>query len=395
MKRVVRYLQNQALEYSDERYSSAAYLSPRRNHEPQQRAHHGSHHHHDSEAPFTKPAPGSSSQKHTRTSPRRTPTPSRISSNIQRVQYASQHILQSYELYIPPAPSATFSAHASGASTPLSPGSGVHTPVQRYWVVYVHGGYFRDPNVLATSFHPALALLSDPDTHDDGIREMQRHVKGYVSINYRLARHEGHPQDPEKTGSYELREAIWPEMLDDVVSALKHWQRKYPEVGARYLLVGHSVGATLALNAVLEARQAGLVPPMGVVGLSGIYDFVKLHESFPSYKNMTANAVDEDQWSSVSPAQHSRAEFDEAWAGASGKKAKRWLILAHSRTDGLVDWGQVEGMQHVFDEGDTVDGGVMCEVVEVKGRHNEVWENGKELARMVREGIGEVMGVDQ
>ena len=38
---------------------------------------------------------------------------------------------------------------------------------------------------------------------------------------------------------------------------------------------------------------------------------------------------------------------------------------------------------------------IMCDLMEVEGRHNEVWEKGNELIRVIGVGVGEMMGLDQ
>ena len=38
---------------------------------------------------------------------------------------------------------------------------------------------------------------------------------------------------------------------------------------------------------------------------------------------------------------------------------------------------------------------IMCDLMEVEGRHNEVWEKGDELVRVIGVGVGEMMGMDQ
>ncbi|KPI36201.1 Kynurenine formamidase [Cyphellophora attinorum] len=401
MKKLTRYLQKQALQYSDEKYSSAAYLSPRRNHEPQEKLKHHL------------KTTSSDNNNHLRPKmpPNRKPSnrgaaiPSRISSNIQRVQYASENILQSYELFIPPPP-----ASESDSAIP-PPYSEKHPstpsfPIKRLWIIFIHGGYFRDPSILASSFHATLSLLTDPNSPDQQILALQRHTAGYVSINYRLAPHEAHPQDPTTTPSYEMRNARWPEILGDVLNALRHFQAKHPSTrpggDEGYVLVGHSVGATLAMNALLHMQnQEGIAPPVGIVGVSGIYDFIRLHETFPGYDAMTRNAVDEEDWEGISVARKRRGEIEAAWAAAGGegggKENKRWLLLAHSKEDTLVDWGQLEAMANVFKMDSSKDGPaavtVKCDVEEIKGKHNACWEDGRELARVIERCVGEIVGV--
>ena len=176
------------------------------------------------------------------------------------------------------------------------------------------------------------------------------------------------------------------------------------------MLVGHSVGATLALNALLGMREKGLVMPKGIVGVSGIYDFLRLHERHPEYRGMTRNAIGEERWEGVSVARKGKKEFEEAWRGVERVNAdeenegrrKRWMILAHSKEDGLVPWSQVEELAGVFedeqqeqqhDEGDGGGEGVeiMSRVIEIKGKHNACWEDGHELARVICEAVGEIL----
>jgi acetyl esterase/lipase len=399
MKKLTRYLQKQALQYSDEKYSSAAYLSPRRNHEPQEKLKH----HLKSTTTDANTYLRPKMPPNRKPSNRGTAIPSRISSNIQRVQYASENILQSYELFIPPPPPSTESE--SAIPPPYSEKQNPPT-AKKLWIIFIHGGYFRDPSILASSFHATLSLLTDPNSPSQPILDLQRHTTGYVSINYRLAPHEAHPQDPATTPAYEMRNARWPEILGDVLGALRHWQGKYPETrpgGTEgYVLVGHSVGATLAMNALLHTQEEGIAPPLGVVGVSGIYDFIKLHETFPGYDAMTRNAVDEADWEGISVARKSRGSIEKAWSttgdGSGGERErKRWLLLAHSKEDSLVDWGQLEAMADVFKAEDSKDEAaavtVKCDVEEIKGKHNACWEDGSELARVIVRCAGEVVGV--
>ena len=380
-------MQNQALEYSDDKYNSAAYLAPKDMKEPQQRQRHGyrSHHitHHVSRA--SNPSAHAHSIPH-HVSGASGPFP--IPHAVQRVQYGSDNILQSYEVYVPEPTPDPIEKAAKANAMDTGEGSGWSTPRPKYWVVYIHGGYFRDPKVTASSFQQTLGQLINPTTSNQAIREVQSHIAGYASINYRLAPHEGHPQD-DSVPEYERRNAQWPEMMNDVLAALKHLQQKH-NFGERYLLVGHSVGATMALLAALKARDAGLEAPMAVAGVCGIYDFEALHKRWPGYDTLTRNAIkDESEWPKASPGRYTRSEYEKAWARGS----QRWVLLAQSKNDGLVDFEQAEEMNKVFEEGK--DGFIMSEVMEIKGKHNEVWEKGGELARVVAAGVGEMMSIDQ
>jgi len=313
-----------------------------------------------------------------------------IPSDITRHQYAQDNILQNYELYIPE----LSSSHLANAQGP------------EYWILYVHGGYLRDPTVTSSSFHPALNQLVSSHQFSD----IRPHVAGYVSIDYRLSPHPNHPQDPDTTSKYELRDAEWPDHLEDVVRAIAHLQQNYG-FGRRYLLVGHSVGATMALLAILTTLPAGvdvdIEPPMVVLGVCGIYDFPRLHSVFPEYQELTTNAIpNEEDQRKASPALYPKATYEEAWLrgeddkdkGERGKR-KRTAVLAHSRSDGLVDWSQVEVMKGVLDAhqdgGDGETGGIDVRLLEIKGAHDEVWAQGDELAKAVAQAVKEMIKLEQ
>ncbi|KAK5055939.1 hypothetical protein LTR84_012489 [Exophiala bonariae] len=432
-----KYMQDQALEASEQKHSGVAYLSSR-DKEPQQRerhrrqTEHTSHHQsragNPSSATHSFPTHVSGGGGYTGASnggpsPKRTPSPlpDKIQREISRHQYAQDNILQSYELYIPEQDASH--AHASQAQD------------KKFWIIFIHGGYFRDDSVTAASFHPALSILTKaPKLHlqhlikpSEDQENIIPYVGGYASINYRLSpRLTKSPQDPDTTPAYELRDAAWPDHIHDVLTAIAHLQRKHG-FGQRYLLVGHSVGATMALLSTLASGKtltntAGakpprmlptIVPPMAALGVSGIYDFGLLHDSFPEYADLTHNAIrDPRDVALASPARYSPAEYRDTWAQRDTQK--RVLILAHSRDDDLVDWKQVEAMAAVFaSESDSPSksksqsprpGGRVAapgadsfavQVVEMKGKHDEIWGLGTELARVIRMGIGALRRLDR
>ncbi|OAP63549.1 hypothetical protein AYL99_02776 [Fonsecaea erecta] len=406
MKKVIRYLQDQALEASQQKYSGSAYLSPKTK-EPQQRVkhhspsyfkdQHTSHHHsrsaHPSSAAHSFPAhtaagtglPGSNGNH----------ISEKIHRDITRHQYALDNILQSYELYVPELDHSHL-ADPSG---------------NKYWVVFVHGGYFRDPTVTSSSFYPALDQLVSGKANDyrplhNPFRTDQRvpaaapYIAGYASLNYRLSPHpDKAPQDPSKTPAYELRNAKWPDHIHDILTAIQHLQNRYG-FGERYLLAGHSVGATMALLSTIAAHRSfsngnpselpTIQPPMAVLGVSGIYDFPLLHESFADYIGMTRNAIpDAADDVLASPARYGAKDYVDAWAATGAKK--RALVIAHSKDDGWVDWKQVEAMEKVFAASGSV---INSSVVELKGQHNDIWEKGTELARAIAQAVDIMRGLE-
>ncbi len=487
-----------AVQASQQKYSGAAYLSSSSK-EPQQRIRHNAsssqyqeahttHHHSRSEHPSTAahsfPAHTTAGiprsdheqeqeQEQEQRDPEDLPSPSpRISDdlarNVTRHQYGQDNILQSYDLYIPePKTEAEADADAD-ADAESSPG---------YWILYIHGGYFRDRSVTSSSFLPALSRIVASDGHEksrvhrlghphfhlnrnhhtttrstdtntnekEGVDDISASISGYASINYRLSPHPKSPQDARTTPAYELRNAKWPDHMHDVLAGIAHLQQKHA-FGERYLLVGHSVGATMALLSTLASARSFttastknngtqqrqpefespqllpcIEPPLAVLGVSGIYDFPALHDSFPSYVDLTRNAMDADDDDLASPARYTAEEYTQIWVGANGfgldddddddddeavvvkkekkKTKKRAVVLAHSRDDGLVDWRQVEVMKGVFCGGNGGDGAgrqvqvqaeegqgegrIDVKLVEIHGAHNRIWEDGTELARAI------------
>jgi kynurenine formamidase len=179
-------------------------------------------------------------------------------------------------------------------------------------------------------------------------------------------------------------------------------QKKYG-FGERYLLVGHSVGATMAFQVVLSQKvpwipstgasaegetECRVEPPMAILGVEGIYDFPLIVKTGPpevkdKYVKLTRGAFgkDEEVWLEVSPAQYSEAAYTRSWGGG-----RHLVIVAHSWDDELVDWEQVRAITKVFSESMEGDR-IKFEVLELKGKHHEVWEKGHELARAIAEAI--------
>ncbi|KAK5940591.1 Kynurenine formamidase [Knufia obscura] len=277
-----------------------------------------------------------------------------IFQNMVRHQYASDNILQSYDVLKPQRQNS-------------------HTN-RMHWVVFIHGGYFRDPKVDSTSFKPTISLIEESQSQTAST--LHSRISGYASLNYRLAPHPAYPQDPKTTPSYTLNTSRWPNQLDDVMAGLQHLQRTYPD-SKDYILVGHSVGATLAFLAVLKASEAGITTPRAVAGVSGIYDYPAIHKSNPDYEALTNNAMDTKYYEEASPALYSADQYEEQW-----HQEKRVIVIAHSRDDELVVWDQPEGMMKVF-EGD----GLTSELVELKGKHNEIWEQSGELVKAIEKAV--------
>ncbi|KAK2071480.1 hypothetical protein P8C59_005902 [Phyllachora maydis] len=222
----------------------------------------------------------------------------------------------------------------------------------RPWAAYIHGGAWRDPRITAASLAPtAHALLRRAATSAFPLG-------GLASVNYRLSPH------PHRLG-----------LLGGG--------------GAPWALVGHSCGATLAWQSVMDAgarwglhggEAAELQQPDAVVGLNGVYDLAGFVARPPAshaglrrvYAEFATGAFgpDEAVWRAACPATAEGMWVDEWRAdGAEGKRA----VLAQSREDTLVPYEQLEGLREVLGrKAPWLD----LRVVEARGDHDEMWERG-------------------
>ena len=250
----------------------------------------------------------------------------------------------------------------------------------RLWVIYIHGGAWRDPEIGASSFITIQNVLLDS--------RIGERVAGYASINYRLSPYPSHskyPSDPSDSA----RNAKHPDHINDVLTAISYLQKQY-SFEDRYVLVGHSCGATLALQVAMSrhwsrsskgasSTQLRAVPPIAIVGAEGIYDIPALvvtHRDQPVYHDFMSNAFtsDETVWSEASP---TKADFDTSWPNG------KLVVLAHSPQDSLVELQQPELMRQALEsQGWKAEGGRFVRTFDLSGDHDEVWETG-DLARAV------------
>lgn len=128
--------------------------------------------------------------------------------------------------------------------------------------------------------------------------------------------------------------------------------------------------------------------PIAVLGLEGIYDLpalVKYNSAIQVYRTFTTSAfgADEKVWADVSP---TSGQYASSW------KDGRLIVLAHSREDELVEWEQVDLMAASLERQGLrkvdVAAGRLAEntsfgVLELKGKHHEVWEQGDEVTRAI------------
>ncbi|KAM0272183.1 hypothetical protein ACHAQH_008833 [Verticillium albo-atrum] len=252
-----------------------------------------------------------------------------------------------------------------------------------YWIIFIHGGAWRDPRKLYPGFLPCIrSLLTSTNPSGPGLTSSG--IRAFASIDYRLSSHPEFPQDPSAVPPSELREARHPDHLLDVRAALASLQARYA-FGDRYVLIGHSAGATMAYQLAMGEAAIGLgapaapspsvTLPVALVGVSGIYELRKFGERHgPAYVTFIAGAFgdDESTWNNGMPACYG-GSFSEQLASTRA-------YLSWSPEDQLVDEIEIDLMAKRLGQ----------DQVEVKvtknltGNHDIVWEEGTQLARLIR-----------
>ncbi|KAI1847205.1 hypothetical protein JX266_006745 [Neoarthrinium moseri] len=245
----------------------------------------------------------------------------------------------------------------------------------KYWIIYIHGGAWRDPRIDHKSFIPTIdAVISSQD-------ECKSSISGFASVDYRLSPHPGFPQDPEGTTPRDYRNAFHPDHIKDVWSALRSLQERYA-FGSNYVLLGHSAGATLALQLLMgstalkgSAPPADVALPAAIVGLEGIYDLQGLVDRLgPEYAALFVGAFgDSSNWSDVSPMKFTKS-FRSAWS------EEHLVVLGWSPEDELIDRPEIEGMQKVLEK-DNVN---TLALTDLSGTHDGMWEDGRPFAQVIR-----------
>lgn len=221
------------------------------------------------------------------------------------------------------------------------------------------------------ALEPAFEILS--------VEPFQNTIAGFASINHRLSPYPNHPTYPSSPDDHS-RNAKHPDHLMDVSKALIFLDRKYG-VSNGYLLVGHSAGATLALQIQEQFEGFNVPVPLCVLGVEGIYnipELVKAYESIPGYREFVENAFgrDENVWVGASPA---LSKSPTVW-----EKAKV-IIIAHSDDDELLNRMQADLMMARLHKSKR------CReksyYFPAAGHHDEIWRDGHELARLIENAL--------
>ena len=244
-------------------------------------------------------------------------------------------------------------------------------------------------------------------------------VVGYASINYRLTAHPDHPQD-DKTDqgimndTYGLRNATHPDHLHDVRAALCFLQSYYG-IGNRYVLVGHSCGATLAFQAISKLDcQTEMMPqtiprPIAIVGVAGIYSLRLLRDTHAQsqfahvYQRFITDAFgtsDENKWDALSPVNilaNGVVDPTSTGTGSNSRRRPRLIVLAHSTGDELVDIPQVDVMKSAITTSGWMERerGELMVLDDLQDTHDDIWRRGVELAGVISRTVDRVKAIQK
>ncbi len=308
-----------------------------------------------------------------------------------RVPYVSDATyLQTLDIWIP-------NQGIEGLATAADSSAGIPSR-KGPWIVYIHGGAWRDPLVDSSSFEAAALGLLEKTSQQE-----RPPIAGVASLNYRLSQHPlhpTHPSPPREPGAPvdAARTAKHPDHIRDVLTGLSYLQKiGAPRMG--YILAGHSCGAMLAFQAAMDQKRWGvdgtisLQKPQVIVGLNGLYDLPRFlsqpdethSDMAPIYDAFTRGAFgpDKEVWASACPT----AVDDWGTEWPEGRK----VVLAQSHTDELVPYSQTEHMKSHL----TSRAGTQLKVQEVAatGKHNEMWQSPEELVQILLEVVGSFEGL--
>ncbi|WP_307542824.1 hypothetical protein [Streptomyces sp. V3I8] len=266
-----------------------------------------------------------------------------------------------------------------GTAAERLPEAGSDSAVPRYHV-HIHGGAWRDPQLTSASIEPTVAhAFSDP----------AQPITAVASLNYRVSQFPTHPSLPydavRDNHADPAREAVHPDHVSDVLHGLA-LLRSFGLTDRSYILSGHSCGACIAFQAILQApTQHGLeLPdapcPAAIVGLNGLYDLPELtdglgdsHEHLrQEYGTLLANAFTPQRkaWATASP-----ARFDPEGIAQRIREgtAPRLIVLDQSSQDMLVPMNQKERFAAHLGH---VDGLHLIEGHRCSEGHAAPWERG-------------------
>jgi kynurenine formamidase len=224
--------------------------------------------------------------------------------------------------------------------------------------------------VDSLSFEPAVTTLWNSSVRDS--------ILGFVSINYRLSPYPSHPRDPSLPDD-PSRNAHYPDHLQDVEKALLYLESQY-HISGRYLLVGHSAGATLAFE--LHSNSSPKLPaPSGILGIAGIYHFeafLENHSESPAYQEFMESAFPARAlWEKAAP-------YTNRESGSAVWEHVKAVIIAHSEDDELVEEEQTSFM---LQRARSILQNETVHFLHTHGHHNEIWRSGHILADLITKSL--------
>lgn len=228
------------------------------------------------------------------------------------------------------------------------------------WLIYIHGGAWRDPTITDRSFdHTVDVLLSSRWIHK---------IKGFASLSYRLS---PHPDQKLLSSTSEIsnQEVKHPDHINDILMGFVYLQQNFA-VGNQYVLVGHSCGATLAFQTIMsQFNYTGFIKPKIIVGVAGIYNLRGLRDRHPGsgYEDFISGAFGKDEkvWDSASPV--NIKPLENPWP--EGKMA----ILVSSPADELIESKQVEEFEKTLNSYHNIKVQTWRSLLNCS--HDDIWKN--------------------
>lgn len=134
--------------------------------------------------------------------------------------------------------------------------------------------------------------------------------------------------------------------------------------------------------------------PLGIVGVSGIYDLRLLRDTFrpyTAYQEFIEGAFGsrEDIWDRASPA-HGDGLGD-------GWKNGRLALIAHSKGDELIDASQLHTMERALNDWagkESENTRKVLVVRDLREAHDDIWKDGVELSQVIKTAIEDLMSME-
>lgn len=306
---------------------------------------------------------------------------------------ANANRLQNVNIYLPGTPE---NSRLAGASIRSLPGAGTSTSQLPRYLVHVHGGAWRDPALTSASVEATVAHAFSSKS------AAALSITAIASINYTVSPFPTHPTVPyDSLRDNHVdpgRDAVHPQHVSDVLHALA-LLRSFGMADRSYVLSGHSCGACLVLQAILESPQfhrlgylSDAPCPAAVLGLNGLYDLPALvhdldqpHQHLRAeYEGILINALGpaEETWSAASPALFGPEDIS---ARVKAGYAPRLILLDQSPQDQLVPLNQIERLEANLSRvpGLRVVRGRRC-----TGTHEAPWRQGDMIWQSLQDVIG-------